>query len=665
MLKKRLMAICTAAIILLSTITASAKPLGLYLQSKTNPSEYIYISYSDYTKAYASKNEAFRKILQSYEVKGISVNSDQNKKVIDYSEYIKEYQKGNVENLDEYVDSQEVIVYQNPEKVKELNIDGSIGEEINAPDKPDNNPKDYLDIVLARVKAKGEEVTIKGIVTGNLGNNAFVQDATGGIYVFLENTPKGDLTLGNVVKVTGKLDEYQNLKQINYKLQPIKVEKLGVAQLPEPKLVTASEIGEVVEGQLVTIKDLTITSISANASSGYDINAKDKDNKDVYVRVDKNVNIPSSNFKVNYTIDVTAPVGQFGLKYQLMLRNVEDVKVVKDDQGQTPQEATINNFMRCSILKGIPLPAELRANMSDGSTKTFKVQWPIGIDMNELGLRTVNITVDGKQYPVELEIKEPSNPGDINLPEELKLYYNDAFGKTGNDLRQALHDIIDDHKKLDYGTVWDAIKETDEDPNNKNNVILLYKGTSTPKSNNGGLADQWNREHVWAKSRGDFGTSKGPGTDVHHLRAEDVSVNGARGHLDFDNGGTPNSEAPQNKADSDSWEPRDAVKGDVARMLFYMAIRYEGDASGEPDLEIIDRVVKDSKNPQIGKLSTLLQWHKQDPVDDGERRRNDIIYKNWQGNRNPFIDNPEWVDSINWVKTPKVNADTKFLPMAS
>ncbi|RLL47064.1 ribonuclease [Oceanobacillus piezotolerans] len=223
-------------------------------------------------------------------------------------------------------------------------------------------------------------------------------------------------------------------------------------------------------------------------------------------------------------------------------------------------------------------------------------------------------------------------------------YYNAAYGKTGEQLRSALHNIIDDHTEISYSNVWEALRETDEDPNNSNNVILLYTGRSQGKNTNGGNADDWNREHVWAKSHGDFGTSMGAGTDLHHLRPTDASVNSTRSNLDFDEGGREHTEASGNYYDSDSWEPRDEVKGDVARMLFYMDVRYEGD-SGELDLELNDRVSNGSA-PYHGKLSVLLQWHEEDPVDDFERRRNDVIYNDYQHNRNPFIDHPEWVTEI-------------------
>ncbi len=233
--------------------------------------------------------------------------------------------------------------------------------------------------------------------------------------------------------------------------------------------------------------------------------------------------------------------------------------------------------------------------------------------------------------------------GNSNGSDPWAAYYANAAGKTGTALKLALHDIIANNTALSYTPgVWDALKQTDEDPLNSNNVVLLYKQTSSPKSNSGGGVDNWNREHVWAKSHGSFGTSPGPGTDIHHLRPTDVTVNSARGNLDFDYGGSVVAEAPLCKVDGDSWEPPDVVKGDIARMLFYMVVRYEG-GDGWPDLELVDAT--GTSGPQLGKLSTLLQWHQQDPVDDWERSRNDKIYQ-LQGNRNPFIDHPEWVQAI-------------------
>jgi endonuclease I len=253
----------------------------------------------------------------------------------------------------------------------------------------------------------------------------------------------------------------------------------------------------------------------------------------------------------------------------------------------------------------------------------------------------------GVKSASKMEIVESggSDPGEPTDPPSYEEYYQPAEGKTGAALKQTLHDIIDDHQELSYSEVWEALRNTDEDPNNPNNVILLYSGRSQSERSNGGSVDDWNREHVWAKSHGDFGTSMGAGTDIHHLRPTDVTVNSSRGNLDFDNGGSPHEEATGSYHDSDSWEPRDSVKGDVARMLFYMAVRYEGDVSDEVNLEL-NNYVNNGTDPYHGKLSVLLEWHEEDPVDEFERLRNNIIFEDYQGNRNPFIDHPEFVEMI-------------------
>ncbi|OII61972.1 ribonuclease [Streptomyces sp. CC53] len=223
-------------------------------------------------------------------------------------------------------------------------------------------------------------------------------------------------------------------------------------------------------------------------------------------------------------------------------------------------------------------------------------------------------------------------------------YYDGTAGKSGTALKSALHGIISDHTKISYSAVWNALKVTDEDPADRNNVILLYSGISRSKSLNGGDLGDWNREHVWAKSHGGFGTSTGPGTDLHHLRPTDVRVNSIRGNKDFDWGGSTVSGAAGNYTDADSFEPRDAVKGDVARMILYMAVRYEGEDYW-PDLEP-NNSVNNGSAPYHGRLSVLKQWNEMDPPDAFEKRRNDVIHQSYQGNRNPFIDHPEWVEAI-------------------
>ncbi|GIG90733.1 endonuclease [Plantactinospora endophytica] len=288
-------------------------------------------------------------------------------------------------------------------------------------------------------------------------------------------------------------------------------------------------------------------------------------------------------------------------------------------------------------------------------TAAYRTQFGLQSNPSLMG-RTITVTGSLEAYFAHAGLKSPTSmilgggttPPTTAPPSSggpLEPYYAAAAGKTGESLKNALHTIITTgDTAVNYDAVWNALKVTDQDPANSNNVILLYSGISRSKSLNGGNTGNWNREHVWAQSHGDFGTGTGPGTDLHHLRPEDVQVNATRGNKDFDNGGTAVPSAPGNKTDSDSWEPRAAVKGDVARMILYMAVRYEGGDSF-PDLEA-DHATSGGSGPRHGKLSTLLQWNAQDPPDSFERRRNDLIYSNYQRNRNPFVDHPEWANSI-------------------
>ena len=248
------------------------------------------------------------------------------------------------------------------------------------------------------------------------------------------------------------------------------------------------------------------------------------------------------------------------------------------------------------------------------------------------------------------------------------VYYKPAFNNSGNGLKVELNKIIKGHKQFPYTStstdVWDILKETDRDPFDSNNVILIYSNRSVNAAQEYNSGSGWSREHVWAKSRGDFGTDEGAGTDVHHLRHCDVSVNSTRNNRNFDECKScddviDNGFNTGSKKDANLWtfEPPDNVKGDVARMIFYMTVRYEGGGS-EPDLELTNVLLDNTDKSSLqGVKTTLLSWNKIDPVSDWERNRNEIIYTDYQNNRNPFIDYPElaeylWGDSLGYVWKP-------------
>lgn len=234
-------------------------------------------------------------------------------------------------------------------------------------------------------------------------------------------------------------------------------------------------------------------------------------------------------------------------------------------------------------------------------------------------------------------------------------YYNGFnWSQTGMTLKDALATkITNTHtKELSYSQVWEALKIVDLDPTNSSNVLLVYgweNGTDADvtndrtraKTNNGGSNGQWNREHIFAQALGnpDLGQT-GPGADAQMLRACDVQKNGSRGNRLYTSGGG-NAAA----VGSNNWYPGDEWKGDVARIILYMYLRY-GSQCLPTYVATGTTISTDSNVPEI-----LLQWNAEDPVSQNEDNRNTYLGNAsntyGQGNRNPFIDNP-YLATVIW-----------------
>ena len=217
----------------------------------------------------------------------------------------------------------------------------------------------------------------------------------------------------------------------------------------------------------------------------------------------------------------------------------------------------------------------------------------------------------------------PDKPID---PSELEVnhadYYKDVLGLTGEALADALGDLMNETHTfyISYGESRYLFGETDPaDVSGK--IICFYSGELISATWDQGAT--WNREHVWPKSlSGDLykktdNSYRGAGSDMHMLRPTKSSINSSRGNKMF---GTTGS----------CYEPRDEVKGDVARILFYMSVHY--------DMDIESLGVASS-------IEMLLEWNKLDPVDEKEAARNEVV-KSKQGNYNPFVDCEEFADLI-------------------
>lgn len=235
--------------------------------------------------------------------------------------------------------------------------------------------------------------------------------------------------------------------------------------------------------------------------------------------------------------------------------------------------------------------------------------------------------------------------------------YVSLNGLEGSDIKRAASSIAAlGHRPLSYRELWDVLKDADRHPSRPGHVIGLYSRAAIPAQCTEGKAPSgceqtWNREHVWPKSKAFPRRDQWAHTDAHHIAAELVRCNSLRGNSDLGLGGRLHAECAsrRNAAASGTWEPSDAAKGQVARMLMYVAVRYEGDPLGDrtPDLELVSRATRDGE-PRLGDLCVLLRWHQAFPVTQQERDRHATVVR-FQGNRNPFIDRPDLAPRI-WEK---------------
>ncbi len=248
-------------------------------------------------------------------------------------------------------------------------------------------------------------------------------------------------------------------------------------------------------------------------------------------------------------------------------------------------------------------------------------------------------------------------------------YYSEAKGKSGAQLKSALHEIINEHTQRSYGELWTDFVATDSRTDGK--VWDMYSNcTFTWGTGAGGNQDQgsgggsecqfYNREHSFPKSWFDDGYPMY--TDLFHLIPTDKYVNNQRGNMPYGvvgtvskpfNNGSKIGDCAYAGCTGKVFEPINEYKGDFARTYFYMATRYEDlIASWQANTAETQRVLDGTSYPafQAWLVNMLLDWHRSDTVSAKERSRNDAVY-GIQNNRNPFIDHPElaeyvWGDSV-------------------
>ena len=272
----------------------------------------------------------------------------------------------------------------------------------------------------------------------------------------------------------------------------------------------------------------------------------------------------------------------------------------------------------------------------------------------------------------------------VNLP----YYYATANGKSGNELRLALYEVIKGHNSLGYKNIAPIMQWSDTKDADGEHILDIYTNCEfsapiTSWSNSSSVGGGMNREHTVPQSW--FSEDEPMRSDVFHVYPTDCKANGNRSSFLYGecaNGSSSSSAkcSETGKKGTSDWtagsssytyngqtfvattsytgtvyEPIDEYKGDLARSYFYMATRY---ASGEGTLNCENwsggAFGTDLNGLGAYTAEILLKWHRLDPVSEKELIRNEVIYGNpeynkstsKQGNRNPFIDYPELVEYI-------------------
>ena len=247
---------------------------------------------------------------------------------------------------------------------------------------------------------------------------------------------------------------------------------------------------------------------------------------------------------------------------------------------------------------------------------------------------------------------------------EISDYYTGLLNTDGTSLRDDvtradLETLLETtHRKIlpytasNRDDVWKALMDLDPGGSESDNTVrLIYRQVDAPAQPHGTPAT-WNREHLWPKSWG-VGFTGADFTDIHHLKPSDWNVNSARNNLYFGACGIaePLSEcrspahpeaSSDTAADSYTFLPPETVRGDIARAIFYMDIRYSNQNNDGLDLLVTDCPTE--KPNEMAYKSQLLAWHLADPVSEEERQRNQRACSRWQGNRNVFVDFPELIE---------------------
>lgn len=500
----------------------------------------------------------------------------------------------------------------------------------------------------------GNQVSCFGVVTADYGSTWVIQDGSGarsGLWISGGTAPAA----GTLVEVQGQVAELNG----NTTLLDPDILSSSAGTLPGATVITTGQaLSEDYEGVLVQVQD-AICTIYNEASQYWYVN-----NGGSSVRVD-NLGVTYAP-TVGNVYDVTGPISGNSAFSGIVPRDAFDIVFVSDPSG--PQLVSAESSGPSNVILNF---SEAVDALSATDVSHFSVSDCTVLSSVRMGSETHRVLLTVTTLSVGTHIATAEGLTDLfgNPCEEQSVefqyyggnvpagYYDGTEGLVGEDLRAALHDIIDGHTSISYTAIWSAFYNTDARPDGT--VWDMYSDVpgGTPPYvyefgvNQAGSGETegtgYNREHSWPHSW--YGSGSPMYTDLFVVYPTDVYVNNRRGNLPFGEVEYPSwTSLNGSKLGACSYpgyagqvfEPIDEYKGDFARSYFYMTTRYFGEDAGWEGSPMVDGA---QLLPWAEAM--LLDWHFADPVSQKEIERNDAVFA-YQDNRNPFIDRPDFVARI-------------------
>ncbi|MFT5232226.1 MAG: endonuclease I [Candidatus Krumholzibacteriia bacterium] len=502
----------------------------------------------------------------------------------------------------------------------------------------------------------GDEVITSGVVTADFGTSFVIQDGTGihsGVWV--SGTIAPFVGIEDISMVRGIVQEIDG----NTTITGAQVISSSAGTLPAVETVTSGAANnEAWEGVLVQVVNASCTLSDSNAPT-WEIS-----NTGGPVAVDDLGVSPDLVFGTDYSI--TGVISGASTAFGVVPRSLADVVFLSDTTSPTVIAISALGPTTVSLTFSEAVDTSSAQNTSNyslfGETVTLALQTGgtpehITLTVSDMADGSQSLTINGVEDLFSNSTASLIVPFTFyggNIPPG---YYDSAESLVGEVLRAELHNIIDNHSSVSYSGLWSAYYTTDDKPNGK--VWDMYSDIpgGTPQyeytfgTDQGGSAGSegtgYNREHSWPSSW--YGASSPMYTDIFMVYPTDNEVNNKRGSFPFGEVGTPTWTSTNGcKLGSSDYpgysgtvfEPIDEYKGDFARAYFYMTTRYFGEDGSWAGSPMANGAVLEPWAEAM-----LLEWDAADPVSLKEIDRNDAVY-DIQGNRNPFIDRPDFVFKV-------------------